>query len=512
MAEPTRSPSLPSTADTTPYVPVSWMAVAAVTVAGLFALLLLAFGSAAFTNKKPLLMPELLALPVIAIVLSFAALRMIRNSEGTRTGEKLASAAWWLALVLGLCYVAYLLAIGYSVRRDARGEVEKWMENVAQGTPRDIRVAFTRTLPPGMRQNVSADDEYQMERQFRDELLMFRNCDLVRLAQRNQGSFTYTAGAVEWAYKPGAVECSVTGTAKCPEGTFPVLIQLKGLEGVTGEGGAGRQWMITRPPSGGFIDQRGATRTPYGWLVASLEMDGGAFGRGFVSHLATGPTSHAYAYRAFVVPGSDRRGWGAVATDPMSQFIFAVPSRALGDEGYADYMANHFYKLPGGAEPSGDKKAEFFKSWNAQGVRPAGEKLKGADGNPIDKEDVISITPTAVEVRVPVEIPLPGTSGKFEVARGRIVVTTTAPVILDMLKRYKDSANPEHGTASAPGELEVELKQHLKDPTNPIGWSIPWRVVRIESDMAPVNVAPRGPGGPGGPGMPPGMPGGPGAH
>ena len=55
-------------------------------------------------------------------------------------------------------------------------------------------------------------------------------------------------------------------------------------------------------------------------------------------------------------------------------------------------------------------------------MRPAGEKLKGPDGNPVDKEDMISITPTAVEVRVPVEIPTPGHQGKFEVARGRIVV------------------------------------------------------------------------------------------
>ena len=258
--------------------------------------------------------------------------------------------------MLGLCYVAYLLGIGYSVNRDARGEVEKWIGYV-KGTEEDQLLAFHRTLPPGMRQNVTATDKYQMERQFRDELLMFRNCDLVQLAQRNKGEFNYTTGAVEWASKPGAVECSVIGTAKCPEGTFPVLMQLKGLEGVTGEGGGGgRQWMITRPQGGGFIDQRGATRTAYGWLVASLEMDGGAFGRGFVSHLAPGPTSHTYAYRAFVVPGGDRRGWGAVATDPIAQFVFAVPSRALGDEGYADYMANHFYKQPGGADPAATRK------------------------------------------------------------------------------------------------------------------------------------------------------------
>lgn len=498
MAEPTHSPSLPSTADAAPYVPVSWMAVAALAVSGLFALLLLAFGAAAFSNKKQLLMEErLLLLPVIAVVLSFAARRMIRNSEGTRAGVNLVDTAWWLALVLGLCYVAYLFAIDYAVRKDARGEVDKWMGYVAPATPKDIRGAFWRTLPPGARQSVSPDDEYRMEGRFRDELLMFRNCDLVRLAQRNRGEFEYVPGGVTWSYKPGTIDCTVTGTATCPEGTFPVIVPLKGVEGVTGgEGGAKRQWMIVRPPGGGFIDQRTATRTAYGWLLLDLEMDGGGFGKGFVGHLAAGPGSRAYAYRAFVAPGGDRPGWGAVATDPVAQFAFAIPAQALGDAGYADYMANQFYKLPGGGEPSPDQKTKFAASWSAQGVRPAGDKLKDQGGGAIDKEDVLALTDTAVEVRVPVEIPLLNT-GKLEVARGRVVVACTDPALLAELKQLKASANPSQGTVSPP----VDMTRR----------KVAWRVVRIESDLAPVNVAPSGPGGPGGmPGGPGGMPGGPG--
>ena len=40
----------------------------------------------------------------------------------------------------------------------------------------------------------------------------------------------------------------------------------------------------------------------------------------------------------------------------------------------ADYLANHFFKLPGGGEPTPEQKKAFATSWNAQGVRPAGEK------------------------------------------------------------------------------------------------------------------------------------------
>ena len=126
MAQSTSAPALASTADSIPYVPVSWMAVAAFTVASLFVAVLLALGVSAFLAKKPLIQDELLALPAVGIVLSFAARRVIRNSEGTRTGERLANSAWWICVIAGLGYAAYLAAIAYSIRRDAKSELEKW--------------------------------------------------------------------------------------------------------------------------------------------------------------------------------------------------------------------------------------------------------------------------------------------------------------------------------------------------------------------------------------------------
>src|SRR5690348_16118686 len=128
MAESTSAPALPSTADPIPYVPVSWMAVAAFAVASLFVAILLAFGIAAFLAKKPLVQAELLALPAVGVVLCFAARRVIRNSEGTRTGENLANTAWWICVIAGLGYAAYLLAIDFAIRRDAKAELERWVE------------------------------------------------------------------------------------------------------------------------------------------------------------------------------------------------------------------------------------------------------------------------------------------------------------------------------------------------------------------------------------------------
>ena len=487
MSEPSNAPVLPSTADTSPYVPVSWMAVAALSVAVTFAVTLLVLGVVAFTNKKPLLEDWLLALPVIAIVLSFAARRVIKNSEGTRTGENLAVYAWWIALVLGLCYIAYWAAFDFAIRRDARAEVKKWTDQVSKGTEDDVDAAFLRTVPPGERQDITATDKFRLRSRFRDKLLAFRTSDLLKLAQRNKGEMEFVPGAVTWAYKPGQIDCLLNGTIKCPEGTFPIVVPLKGVDGVTGAegGGGGRQWSIAHPP-GGFIDQAKTTRTEYGWLLVGLEVDGAAFGKSFVNHLAFGPSSHNFVYRAFIAPGGDLPGWAnaAVPRDiphprwPMaSHLAFAVPARAgLGDAGYDEYMDKHFFKREGGAEPSPELKEQFFVSWTAQGLRPAGTQLKDPGGNVVDKEDLLAVTETAIEVRVPVEIPVIGTK-RVEVARGRLVVACTDPTVLAEVKQLKAKANPAQGTLNPPDGLDQIRKKAT------------WRVVRVESDMQRINLS-----------------------
>jgi hypothetical protein len=391
-----------------------------------------------------------------------------------------------MALILGLCYIAYLFAIDYAIRRDARGEVEKWIGSLNTGGEEGTSAAFYRMLPPGARQGVGGPtDTGTMKLRFRDELMMFRESDLMKVALRNKGEVAFAPAGVSWAYKPGSIECTVTGSVTCPEGTFPVVVPLKAVEGVKGpEGGDRRQWMIDRPRGGAFIDQSRVTRTPYGWLVVALEDGGNKFGREFVGHAAGGPVTHAYAYRAFVAEGGDTRGWAEVARDPQQilQFLFAAPARAAGDAGYAEYMDKHFYKLPGGAEPQPDQKSRFFNSWNLQSLRPAGDKFKTTEGTPTDKESV-AVTEGAVEVRVPAEIPIPGTTNS---ARARVVVVCTDPALLAEVKRLRAEANPGQGTDRPPAEV-VELARKAT-----------WRVARVESDMAPVNTAQPGRGGPGG--------------
>jgi hypothetical protein len=486
MADATPVPALASTADPTPYVPVSWMAVAAMTVAGGFITVLVLLGLSAFFAKKPLVQPELLAFPAIGIVLSFAARRVIRNSEGTRTGENLANTAWWICLIAGLGYAAYLLAIDYSVRRDAKNELVRWVDSIKAGDDASFNYAFLRTREPARRAGINPSDTAIIRGQFREEYIAFEQSDLVRLIRRNPGEQTkFTPGAVkEWMYRPMGIECVYGGVLTCPEGTFEINVPLRGMEASGGAESLGRQWGVTLLPNGYIVpDKRLLTR--YGWLVEALEVSGGRYGSQFVANVGTGPIGLAYAYHGMVRPNSNIRYW-----DTSIQTILprCAVTGGLGilhpiTDDYQAFFRDQFFKLPGGGEPSAELKRQFKIIWDTIGLLPPGGRLRNSpDTNPL-----VKFTDAGVEVSVPCELPSPGVGGDLSAARARIVVVCNDPALVAELKRLRDEANPGSGTSVPPEDIRQR--------------DFKWRVVRIESDLIKVQAAQ---GRPGEPPMPPG--------
>ncbi|MDB5309552.1 MAG: hypothetical protein JWO38_3754 [Gemmataceae bacterium] len=524
MAEPTtpppapaagssRSPALPSTADAVPYVPVSWMAVSAMGTAALFVLILLVGGYGAWREKRPLLMDWALIFPVAAVVLSFAARRIIRNAEGTRTGElfgvELTNLAWWTALVGGLGYAAYLVAIETSIRQDAKGEVQRWADNILKGDdPAALTRAFHRTRDPNERALIGPDNRSALEARYRNEFIGFEQCDLVSLVKRNRGACQFSLGGMrDWAIKPSGVECTITGTVLCPEGAFPVNVALRGIETGTGEQAAGRQWQIMLTPAG-YLAKQQARLTPYGWAVAQLEMSGSDFGRKFITISSTARDARAFAYLEFARAETDP---AFRPLTPTGQFVRAVSVGApaglasfglpvalawLPGPPFAEITADRLFRLPGGGEPSVEQKQRFAFAWTTTGISRPGERLRDTT----DVHEQLVLTDSAVEFRLPVEIPLPTPQGVTAAARGRVVIACTDPAVLAEVRKLRQSADPVNGVSS------VFPESHLKPIT--------WKLVRIESDLQPVTIRPQGgPGGgpPGaGPGGPPGAgPGGP---
>jgi hypothetical protein len=495
MAEPTPSPVAPgpaltSTADTTPYVSVSWMAVAAAVAAGLFVFLLLLFGYAAFRERKPLIITELLILPVVAIVFCFAARKMIHNSEGTRTGVlfgfDLVKNSWWVALVGGLGYVAYLFAIDYSIQRDAAAEAERWVGFVLKGDEVSLNQAFIRLEAPGRRANLNPNNTANLVDQFRDKYVAFGQCDLVQLGRRNPDACQFVPGGVrDWVYQPGAIRCVLAGTVKCPEGTFPVSIELQGVEPSANSEMVGRQWQVQFQVDRGYVAQNQAARTPYGWRVAELERRGGEFGRSILEACAQGKGTRAALYHSQFKPDARpevldtqaallSRFRGLVGFDP-TVFLLFTPD-------YPEYIRDKFLRTEKGGEPPSKTKDLFLRVWLENGLMRPGSRIQKNDT--IDGKDVLTVTDSAVEVRVPCEVPI---SGTMAAARARLVVACTEPDVLAELKRLRSEANPDQ-TVPPPQDIGTRVFK--------------WRVVRLESDMYEVKQS--GPGGlPGGPPGPP---------
>jgi hypothetical protein len=488
MAESTSAPALPSTADPIPYVPVSWMAVAALMVAAIYIAVMVALGASAFYLKKPLVQVELLVLPAVGVVLCFAARRVIRNSEGTRTGENLANTAWWICVIGGLGYAAYLLAIDYAIRRDAKAELEKWMDSISAGDERGLNWAFLHTREPNQRAGIPAEDTAQVKGRFYDEYVAFAQCDLVRIARRNKADCQFVPGAVkEWSYRTGGIECTFTGVMKCPEGRFPLIIALRGIDSTAAEG-LGRQWGIHFNPTGNFIARDQQSLTRYGWLMAAMEEAGGAFGNQFIVALQTSRATLPYLYHTAMMetPVEMLRFWhtsGVTAPGRM-----AVAGGLSATRPYtADYLAysfpDKFFRDVGGAAPTPEKRKTFADIWEAGGMLPAGARLR----NSADTHSSVHVTDTAVEVRVPCELPFVGQDA-MSAARGRLVLVSTDPKLLSEIKQLRQEANPDAGSSLPPQELR--------------GRDFKWRVVRLESDLNKVVTQPR-PGEPGGPPAPP---------
>jgi hypothetical protein len=222
-------------------------------------------------------------------------------------------------------------------------------------------------------------------------------------------------------------------------------------------------------------------------------LSGGQTGREFIQRSGTHAADRAYLYQFVINPGpqanpvySEAFQFLSVVTQPMTR----VDTRLLFlfTKDYQTFIQDRFARLPGGGELSADKRAQFAKCWQEFGLMPPGRRLQNNDK--VDAHDVLTITPSAVEVRVPCEIPMAGAGGNLAAARGRVVLSCNDPAVLADLKRLREEARPDQGTTNPPEDFRRR--------------DVRWRVVAVETGMAVVEVQRDrgGPGMPGGMGMP----------
>lgn len=251
MASPIITP-LPIQTDTE-YRPISKMAVVGLILSLPCALI--------FTSEN---LYWMLIVPILpAIIISFLALRTIRNSEGNLAGEAVAIIAIVIAVGCGLGWLTMTMVTRYVTELEAKAAVDDWIKKMQQN---ESGAAFLMTKPGAARRiNFSPEEISRLRKQFPHDQFSSEYDSF--LIDPISGQFSRYGDKVKMTYG-GLVE-SKTQRGDNPIYLFRYLIESPTTTGscivaATSENsmtdeGIRRDWLIRVDNNANFI-----TETPYG--------------------------------------------------------------------------------------------------------------------------------------------------------------------------------------------------------------------------------------------------------
>lgn len=485
------TPRLPSASgDTSNYAPYSFLSVFALLVAGLFAVLLLTMGISSWMISQPMFEPRLLILPIVAVILAYAGRKQIQNSEGTRVGLRFCNWAWWIAIIGGCAYAAYLVGIGFAVRSDADEAFARWGAVVVKVDPIDpknvdLGGSFHATLPPEKQPSVSPNDSGKLRALYASQMMAFRQSDLIRLCFRNPNAVRFEVmGLEDWENDKTDLNCRLTVKLHCPEGEFQMSIALK--KSIV-EGKPQPVWQVLPPQNEATNYVRPLWFSTYGERIRDMEIAAHSLVYNQFLNAVSSKAQQASIFRAFGEEQPDPTrtydklvsdwqlrlalygGLGAYSPEPGENspewlLKLALSGGLNATEARHRYFAlaeNHFKPLePANALDERKMREAFIEFWrHGEFRRPNTVIPKNPDVNMI-------LVPgeEAWYARVPIEMQ-PSATGLIA-CRGVVVLKLDNKEFLKLLNESKADA----------ARHEV---QYRPAPVVPV----PWRVVRIESDL-----------------------------
>ncbi|MBX3398410.1 MAG: hypothetical protein KF873_06695 [Gemmataceae bacterium] len=477
------APRLSPSGDPVGYAPYSVTAILAAVLAGLFLAALVLLGGAALIGGTQLVEPLFLILPAAILVLAFAARRQIANSEGTRVGVSLCNFAWWVAVLGGSGYGAYLVGRMVGVQQDTKEALVEWMAVLQKADPIDPRTldfhkAFQKTIDIGRQKSLEAKTPAEIEaaqRGFADDtgstigITRFRQLDLLRILHRNRNfapQFTFD-GLQSWQQDQSGLRCKSAGTLRCPEGEFRLNFDMM-RQPVPGDRPA---WRVVAPANG-FVGSGKLTR--YGRELEKMER----YGRVLVTTSLLTTFGALPQFRPQLVADFEKPNEFAVAIRYFSARTAECAAVGVAatvrpePPGYETLIKSQFFApiARSDAAKDGDPRERFFAAWRDGRIVPAGLILAETP----DQYPLITVTEKMVEMRVPIEIQSPRLESSQSAARGAVVLVCDDAEYIGKLNELRRAAATEAPAESWPTEVFEQ--------------SIPWKIVRIVSDMKHVTM------------------------
>jgi hypothetical protein len=492
---PIPSPSAQRPADPG-YQPVSGYAVAAALVAGVFAVIAAVLLVQAVFSGRTALWDELLAVPVLGIILAAIARSHIRNSEGTRTGLRLATTAWWVCVLGGVAYAAYLQANSFALKRESGRYADRFFDKLKAGR---VHQAFEDLLPPEERGRADANNPEAFEAAYGPAgFLAFKNHELVRLVVRNGSAVELEhVGVKDFGQESAGFQATHLYRLTCPEGEFDVQVKLTAAESRKSRQ---PQWYIPSQPVPN-ISVRPVRISQYGRLLAELAQEADGYVKVWMGHLAGGRLAWAHL---MTLPGPDRRPpetalepaaaliGGPVAAVPLRRESLppdrakAVPVQsptslaAQARLAFDDLAAAGFFRFDlAGTALHPDRLTKLRELWVPPRLTPQGAGRQSQMSPTSTESPVITVTPDGLLFVAAADL-IPDSPAQF--IRSHVAATCTEPGVLAALADAR-------AKGAAADDMSVTLQS-----LPPRDWRIAW----LQTDMEAQAVS-QGPPGMGGP-------------
>jgi hypothetical protein len=279
------------------YQPVSGYAVAAACVAGAFVVALVLIVAFALASKRSALEYWLLVLPAVGLVLSILARSHVKNAEGTRIGMKLANAAWWVSVLGGAGYGAYLYANEFVLERESATVADKFFNDLKAGR---VESSFLCLVPPEERDRAAPDSGEGFAVAYaKSGFFEYRRHDIVRLLRRHGSATIERVGVKDVKQAEGAFHATHVYRMDCPEGKFEVQVKMTATEP---KRGGKPVWQIPNRPAPN-ISVKVLELSEFGLMTMELEQEAFQFARMWTMHLAQ---NHPVMAQGMTIPDADR--------------------------------------------------------------------------------------------------------------------------------------------------------------------------------------------------------------
>ena len=264
------------------YRPLSALAVTGFALSCLFGGVVLLSAAIAVFQGAPFFFPNwTLFLAAAGFVVSWCGLSDVRNSEGTKAGQKLATYGMWISLICGIGYFAYSYSTGLALSKQAMdfllNDQDGFFTHLrkSRDNPAELNRAFLLTMPPSDRGNVNPADEVRMVKAFdkagKDDapgnLTRFRGDQLVLAVRKGGGDVTLESlGISGWKHEQHSYHVTCLFRMKTPEASAEISITVRSAEPEAE--GQGRQWFVDMTNYNHKLYQR----TVYGEGMSKLRM------------------------------------------------------------------------------------------------------------------------------------------------------------------------------------------------------------------------------------------------